>query len=122
MVELVIRNKRQGRAIQSKLAKMTGGKSVGTIEGQDISYLNKPWSVEAKHRKTFIGNKFMEQAEKNAPKEKTPIVIVHTKNQRMMKSLVLIRLGDWIDWYGKLEGEGDSNTSNTEDQANDDRV
>jgi hypothetical protein len=103
VVKLVIRNKRQGRHVQSKMAKLTGGKNVGTIEGQDLSYHDKPWSIEVKHRKTFIGNTFMDQADKNAPKGKVPLVIVHTKNQRYMKSVVLIRLDNWIDWFGTLE-------------------
>lgn len=101
MVELVKRNKRQGRKVQSKIAKITGGKSVGTIEGQDVSYSNKPWSVEVKHRQTFIGHTFMQQAIKNAPDGKIPIVIVHTKNQRFNKSIVLIQLSDWLDMEDK---------------------
>jgi len=93
----VKRNKRQGRRIQSKIAAITGGRSVGTIEGQDVSYHDKPWSCEVKHRQTFIGNTFMDQAVRNAPEGKTPIVIVHKKNQRLMESLVIIRLTDWLE-------------------------
>lgn len=96
-VPVVKRNKRQGRKVQSELARITGGKSVGTIEGQDISYQSKPWSVEAKHRSTFVGNTFMEQAKRNAPKGKIPIVIVHTKNQRYKDALVMVRLEDWLE-------------------------
>lgn len=102
----VKRNKAQGRAIQSKLAKRTGGDNIGTLGGEDIHFHDKPWSIEAKHCKKFVGAKFMEQAEKNAPKGKTPIVIVHTLNQRMSKALVMIRLSDWEDWYGKLNDAG----------------
>ncbi len=100
VVERVIRNKRQGRKVQSVLAKRVGGKNVGTIEGQDISH--PVFSIEAKHRKQFIGNTFMEQAIRNAPKGKIPIVIVHTLRQRFSKSLVLIRMSDWEDWCGTL--------------------
>jgi len=99
----VIRNKAQGRKVQAKIAKMIGGKSVGTIEGQDIEH--PLWSGETKHRKTFIGNTFMNQAVKNCPENKTPIVIVHTLNQRFEKSLVMMRFSDWEDWFGKLKGE-----------------
>ena len=55
----VRRNKAQGRKVQTKIARMVGGKSVGTIEGQDIEH--SVFSVETKHRKTFIGNTFMNQ-------------------------------------------------------------
>ena len=98
----VKRNKAQGRKVQSRIAKMIGGKSVGTIEGQDISH--EIWSIEAKHRKTFIGNTFMNQAVKNSPEGKTPVVIVHTLNQRFEKSLVMMRYSDWEEWFGKLNG------------------
>jgi len=101
VVKQVIRNKRQGRAVQSKMAKRLGGKSVGTIEGQDIEH--SVFSVEVKHRKKFVGNTFMNQAVKNCPKGKVPLVIVHELNQRFDKSLVMIRLKDWEDWYGKFE-------------------
>ena len=101
MVETVIRNKRQGRAVQSKMAKRLGGKSVGTIEGQDISH--SVFSVEVKHRKKFVGNTFMNQAVKNSPEGKVPLVIVHELNQRFDKALVMIRMKDWEEWYGKFE-------------------
>jgi hypothetical protein len=94
----VKRNKAQGRKVQSKIAKMTGGKSVGTIEGQDVSYHDRPLSVEVKHRKSFVAHGWMEQAERNAPEGKIPVVIVHTKNTRYDKSLVLMRFKDWMEW------------------------
>ena len=100
MVKQVIRNKRQGRTIQSKMAKRLGGKNVGTIEGQDVSH--EIWSAEIKHRKKFVGNTFMSQAIKNCPEGKTPIVIVHELNQRFDTSLVMMRLKDWEDHYGKI--------------------
>jgi|GEM_PF-1584194 len=103
--KIVKRNKAQGRSIQSKIAKRLGGKSVGTIEGQDVAFYDKPWSIEVKHRKKFVGNAFMAQAIKNAPKDKTPIVIVHELNQRFNNSLVMIRLKDWELWYGRLDNE-----------------
>lgn len=89
----VKRNKAQGRAVQSKIAKMIGGKSVGTIEGQDVEHVK--WSAEVKHRKKFIGCTFMNQAVKNCPDKKTPIVIVHELNQRFENSLVIMRFLDW---------------------------
>ena len=96
----VNRNKAQGRKVQSKFAKMLGGKSVGTIEGQDIEH--SLFSGETKHRKKFIGNTFMDQAVKNCPEGKTPLVIIHTLNQRFKNSLVMMKYSDWEEWFGKL--------------------
>jgi len=100
----VKRNKAQGRKVQTKVAKMIGGKSVGTIEGQDVEH--PIWSIETKHRKKFIGNTFMNQAVKNCPEGKTPLVIVHELNQRHKNSLVLMRFFDWEEWFGKITKNG----------------
>jgi hypothetical protein len=100
MVKQVIRNKRQGRAVQSKMAKRIGGKNVGTIEGQDVSH--PIFSGEIKNRKKFVGNTFMAQAVRNCPEGKVPIVIVHETGQRHNNNLVMIRLKDWEDLYGDL--------------------
>ena len=99
-VPVVKRNKAQGRRVQGIIAKMTGGKSVGTIEGQDVSYHDKPLSVEVKHRQAFVAQGWMDQAERNAPVGKKPIVIVHVKNKRYDKSLVIMRFEDWkgLEW------------------------
>ena len=99
----VLRNKRQGRKVQTVIAKRIGGKSVGTIEGQDIEH--SIFSIETKHRKSFVGNKFMEQAVKNCPEGKVPLVVVHELNQRFNKSLVMLRMSDWLDWYGSFSKE-----------------
>ena len=102
-VKQVVRNKRQGRHVQSVIAKRLGGKNVGTIEGQDVAFADKPWSVEVKHRKKFIGRTFMKQAVKNCPKDKTPLVVVHELNSRHDEDLVLIQMKDWENWYGKIK-------------------
>ena len=107
----VKRNKAQGRKVQSKFAKMLGGKSVGTIEGQDVEH--EIWSAEIKHRKKFIGNTFMAQAVKNCPEGKVPLVIVHELNQRLEKSLVMMCYLDWQDWFGKIILRNTNNHSST---------
>jgi hypothetical protein len=93
-------NKRAGRKYQSYLANRLGGKSVGTIEPQDISH--PIWSIEAKKRKTFAGQKFMQQAVKNCPADKTPIAIVHITGDSHNDDIVMMRLKDWEEWYGRI--------------------
>lgn len=93
-------NKRAGRAFQSHIAKTLGGKSVGTIEGQDVEH--PLWSVECKKRKAFAGQPFMQQAIRNCPEGKTPIVVVHVTGDRHSDDLVMMRFKDWQDWFGTL--------------------
>ncbi len=62
--------------------------------------MSDDFSVEAKERKKFVGQKFMEQAIRNCPTGKTPIVIVHILGKKHDNDLVMIRLKDWIAWMG----------------------
>lgn len=89
----VLANKRAGRAFQAKAAKMLNAKNVGTIENQDLSH--PLFSFEAKKRKSFLGIAFMNQATKNCPEGKIPLVIVHQTEERHENDLILIRFSDW---------------------------
>lgn len=93
-------NKHAGRKFQSHIAQKLGGKSVGTIEGQDVEH--PIWSIECKKRKAFIGQKFMTQCVKNCPANKTPLVVVHVTGERHENDLVMMRFSDWEEWFGKM--------------------
>lgn len=105
----VLSNKRSGRGYQYKIAKRLGGKSVGTIEGQDITVdtmiggKTLQFSFEAKKRKSFIGQTFMVQAIKNCPQDRIPLVIVHETGQFHDNDILLIRL---LDWEKIIGGKG----------------
>lgn len=43
----------------------------------------------------FKGNSYMDQAEKNCPDAKLPVVVVHTTGRRHVNDVVLVR---WIYW------------------------
>ncbi len=61
-----------------------------------------PWSIEVKDRKKFIGVSFLEQACRNCPKDKTPLVIVHQTNKAHEHDIVMMRLSDFQDWFNIL--------------------
>jgi hypothetical protein len=42
----------------------------------------------------------LNQARKGATAEQLPIAIVHQAGQRYEDSLVLVRLRDFVDWFG----------------------
>lgn len=62
-----------------------------------------PWSVEVKSRVKFSGEAFLEQAERNAPKGKTAIAVVHIHGKRHDRDIVLMRLSEWWAWHGGLK-------------------
>lgn len=87
---LGVKNRRRGKRVQRNLAKKLGGENLGILGGFDIRL--PLFSIEVKSRKRFLGEKFMEQAERNCEKSKTPLVIVHKTNSKYEEDLVIIRL------------------------------
>jgi hypothetical protein len=99
-----VSNKNAGRKYQRRIAKRFGGKSVGTIEGQDIEH--PVFSMECKKMKTFpswfIGkNKngketgLWAQTLRNCPEGKIPLALLHMTGQKHEEDIVLMRLGDF---------------------------
>jgi hypothetical protein len=95
-------NRTRGKAHEKAIAQRLGGIRIGLLGGEDV-HLDSPWSIECKHRKAFVACEWMDQATRNAPKGKTPIVIVHVAGSRHDKDLVIISLKEWEEWYGKLK-------------------
>ena len=93
-------NKHAGRKFQAHIAGKLGGKSVGTIEGQDVEH--PLFSIECKKRKAWAGVAFMEQCVRNCPEGKTPLVIVHVTGQRHENDQVIMRFSDFEEWHGKV--------------------
>ena len=89
----VIRNKRRGRAYQTKLSKLVEGKNVGTLGGEDIEH--PIYSIEAKAYKAYRGESIMKQCEANCKGDKIPVAIVHVNGQRYERDIVHMRFKDW---------------------------
>ena len=92
---VAIRNRRRGKAFQSKLAKMVGGRNIGTLGGEDVEH--KTFSIEAKAFASYRGETIMKQAENNCPKGKIPISIVHINGQRHERDIVHIRFNHFFE-------------------------
>jgi hypothetical protein len=103
MVHIAVQNKRRGRMVQKKIVEHLGGKNVGTLGGEDG--MHDIWSIEAKGLRKFVGEKHMLQCERNCPKGKTPLLVVHVIGQRYHNDLVIMRRKDWEEWFGKLNSE-----------------
>ncbi|QWV97466.1 hypothetical protein KP005_19360 [Geomonas nitrogeniifigens] len=99
MTAIVKRNRQRGKENEKALAKMMKGDRKGLFGGEDISA--GPWSIEAKSRVKSTVHTFMEQAKRNCPKGKMPMVIVHLHSSRRENDLVCVRLSDWRAVYGE---------------------
>jgi hypothetical protein len=87
-------NRNRGKAAERAVAVALDGKRVGTMGGEDV-HLDGPWSCEVKSRQAFVALSWMAQATRNAPKGKTPLVVVHVHGKRHDEDLVILRLADW---------------------------
>lgn len=87
-------NRNRGKAAERAVAAALGGKRVGTMGGEDV-HLDGPYSCEVKSRQAFVASSWMDQATRNAPEGKTPLVVVHVHGKRHAEDLVILRLEDW---------------------------
>jgi len=92
-------NRDRGKAAERAVALALGGMRIGTLSGEDVHF-DGPFSAEVKSRAGFVAAEWMDQAVRNAPPGKTPLVVVHVRGKRHDKDLVIIRLADWADWHG----------------------
>jgi hypothetical protein len=58
------------------------------------------WQI--KEVNAFIGNTYMNQAEKNCPDAKLPVVVVHTTGRRHEHDVVLVRYLYWESLLNKI--------------------
>jgi hypothetical protein len=58
--------------------------------------------LKNKGREKFVGEGWMQQAEKNCPEGKVPIVIFHLKRKSYDKDIVMLRINDFKDAVGKV--------------------
>ena len=87
-------NRNRGKAAERAVAAALGGKRCGTMGGEDV-HLDGPWSCEVKSRQAFVATSWMDQATRNAPAGKAPLVVVHVHGKRHDEDLVIVRLEDW---------------------------
>ena len=99
-IKTVKGNRKRGRRNEKVLAEKRGFDLKELYGGEDAT--TKAFSAEFKDRAKFVGSGWMDQAVRNCPDGKTPVVVVHITNQRRMKDIVMMRVGDWIDWFGDL--------------------
>ncbi len=87
---------------EREIAKRLGGERTGPT-GKATPDVIKSWLlVEIKHRKNLpawlLGA--LEQVEQHATDAQLSIAVLHAERMRYDDSLVVLRLGDFVDWFG----------------------
>ena len=95
------------KATERAIASHLGGKRVPITGRQrgDVPDVAHPWlSIECKHRKRLPEwlKDAMSQAGAAATSSQLPIVVLHELGERHGSNLVLLRLGDFEDWFGTV--------------------
>lgn len=100
MTNTAIPNRKRGKRTEAALATRTGSKRVGIFGDHDLEH--ELWSIEVKNRQKCVVTSWMHQSIRNCHLFKTPLVILHIHGDRHDNDLVMMRLKDWEDNYGKL--------------------
>jgi hypothetical protein len=90
---------------ERQIAKRLGGRRVPVPGRAGLPDVAHPWlSVEVKHRRRLPQwlTMAMEQAERSATRGQLPLAVVHEAGTRYGQSLVLLRLADFEEWFGKI--------------------
>lgn len=90
------------KATERAVAKILGGKRLGHLGAVDVK---ARWvSAECKHRQSVPAwlSDAMTQAKRHADEGQLPVVIIHVHGQRHSEDMVVMRLGDFQEWFGEL--------------------
>jgi len=93
------------KATERKIAAVLGGRRIpvtGRARG-DAPDVAHPWlSVEVKHWAQLPARvtAAMRQAEAAAHPGQLPIAVIHGAGERIQRALVVMRLGEFVEWFG----------------------
>jgi hypothetical protein len=100
---------RTWKAAERAVARLLGGHRTpcsGAAGGADV---DAGWcSVEVKHRRklpVWLEGALL-QAERSARDGQLAVVVLHEHGRRYAHSLVVLRLGAFVDWFGPLAEDG----------------
>lgn len=94
-------NRNRGKRLEKQVAKAWNAERIGITGGEDISH--PIFSVECKERNSRSSlHKFIEQAERNCPDGKIPIVVYHILHQQHGQDLIILRRKDFEDLNGNI--------------------
>ena len=84
-------NRKRGKNAEKRIAEKLNGHRVGLMGGEDV--LHPLLSIEVKSRNRFVAEKWYQQATRNCPAGKIPVVAIHVTNQR--QDYILLSIDDF---------------------------
>lgn len=87
---------------ERRIARLLHGERTGNTGAATEDVAHAWLSVEVKHRRVLPAwlHDALQQAQRNAPAERLPLVVLHQHGERATNDVVCVRLRDWLDWFG----------------------
>ena len=94
------------KQVERAIAVRLNGRRQGAVGRRGPDVLSDWLAVEVKHRRRLPQwlKTALTQARCGAG-ERLPIVVLHEAGQRHADDLVVLRLGDFQDWFGEVTGD-----------------
>lgn len=101
------RARNRGKTTERSVARRLGGKRNGATGLATADVETAVFAIETKSRKTLPDwlTAAMAQAVRNAPDGKTSLLVLHELGRRHDGDLVIMRMGDFEDWFGRVGSE-----------------
>lgn len=92
--------------VERRIARALNGQRVGPSGLATADVVTDWLAVEVKHRAQLPNwiKAALDQACAAARPDQLPIAVLHEKHKRTEDDLVLIRLADFLDWFGGANG------------------
>ena len=90
---------RLDKHVERRIAKMLGGERTGHLGGADVIAGHIACEVKSRGQLPQWLTEAIEQAEQHAG-ERLPLAVLHQAGDRYMDALVVVRMSDFLDWYG----------------------
>ncbi len=104
---------RAWKRTEREIAGILGGRRVpvtGRARGDVPDVAHRWLSVEIKSRKLIPAwlKEAVSQARAAATPHQLPVAILHQRGLRHSEDLVVLRLADWVEWFGNMHDEDDT--------------
>lgn len=91
---------------ERRVAQIIGGQRTSKtgLGSQTPDVESGSYSVEVKHRANVPAwlSGALEQSQRNATPGKLPLVVIHEAGARHDDDMVLLRLSDFVEWFGEV--------------------
>jgi hypothetical protein len=92
------------KVAERKVSKLLGGQRAGAVGREGADVIHPHLSVEVKERRRLPDWLLHAMAQAvGAADGRLPMVVLHRAGDRYEDAMVIVRMRDWIEWYGDVQ-------------------